>query len=190
MPRDAAGGLPHEEAADRVPQERCARVRCISGAAVVSAVSSVAESGRDSMLDACFWCALYAVVPCARAVHGPTLEACRASGSPRSSLLSFAILTAWLSWAVPLQRRMCAARLRPVTVTIASPRVRRACRGARKLTLAIYTARPRFFLDFPTTFLRCVYGLQIICRRKLIPPVPVPNYAHECKFLTVTLRKG
>ena len=153
LPRDAAGGLPHEEAADRVPQERCARVRCISGAAVVSAVSSVAESGRDSMLDACFWCALYAVVPCARAVHGPTLEACRASGSPRSSLLSFAILTAWLSWAVPLQRRMCAARLRLVAITFVSPCVSGVCEGCRELSWANFPARHRVFTSMADAFL-------------------------------------
>eukprot|EP00966_Prymnesium_polylepis_P164652 3806366-Prymnesium_polylepis.3 len=69
LPPDADGELPQKEEAARAPQVRCARAQCITGAAVISTASAVAESVTDSTFNERVWLAQSAVTPCARAVH-------------------------------------------------------------------------------------------------------------------------
>ena len=66
--RDPPRGLQEKEEAARAREARRTRVRCAPNAATVRTTSAMAESVRDSTLDARSGCALCAVAPCARAV--------------------------------------------------------------------------------------------------------------------------
>jgi hypothetical protein len=66
--RDPPRGLQEKEEAARAREARRTRVLCAPNAATVRTTSAMAESVRDSTLDARSGCALCAVAPCARAV--------------------------------------------------------------------------------------------------------------------------
>mmetsp|Transcript_21280 Transcript_21280/g.52233 ORF Transcript_21280/g.52233 Transcript_21280/m.52233 type:complete len:87 (-) Transcript_21280:239-499(-) len=83
-PRDAARELLQEQRASRAPKARCCCVLCSRSAAAIQTASTVAESYKNSTLEARFERALGTGALCARAAQEPTPEAHGASGLRRS----------------------------------------------------------------------------------------------------------
>ena len=140
---DASRGLPQEKATARVTEARSWRVLRSQSAAAVRTTSAVAESVGYSTPAVDFGRAL---VLRARAVCEPTSEARCASGRVRSTSSSVAQLTARLWWAVPLQRRLRAARFRLCMIAFVSSACVRRAEGCPEPTLTNCPARHRIYL--------------------------------------------